>query len=186
VAALALLVLAVGSRGPEAAKGWPRRITDILGREVVLKRQPRRVVLAEGLHLTSLALIAPDPVGLLAGIGGDLQRSSPRVHAAAVERFPALAAVPVIGAGSAETLSLEMTIAVGADLVVVSAWQVPDGPSGAMVETLARAGVPVVVVDFFEKPLERTLPSLRVLGRALGLERGVEAFAASTRSASPA
>ncbi|WGF89122.1 ABC transporter substrate-binding protein [Marinivivus vitaminiproducens] len=175
---LAPVLVAIGVSGASAAEGWPRTVTDILGREVTIEREPQRVLLTEGFQLVSLSLIDDDPVARLVGLGGDLETYSPALYAAIAERFPAIADVQVVGAGAADSLSLEMAVAVEADIAIVSAWQVDRSDGGGIVAALESAGIPVVVVDFFNRPLERTLPSLRALGLALGEEDGANAFAA--------
>lgn len=170
-------LLLIGPVTVQAVEGWPRTVTDVLGREVTIDAEPRRVLLTEGFQVVSLALIDRHPVGRLVGIGGDLATYSPSVHRAFADRFPALQDVPVVGAGAADSLSLEMALAVDADIAIVSAWQVGRAEGGGILAALEGAGIPAVVVDFFTDPLGRTLPSLRALGRALGREAGAETYA---------
>src|SRR5690606_7547321 len=49
-------------------------LTDIAGRQVTLERPAQHVILGEGRQLNALALLHPDPVGLVAGWLGELQR----------------------------------------------------------------------------------------------------------------
>jgi len=42
---------------------------------------------------------------------------------------------------------------------------------------LEKAGVPVVFVDFHSEPLKNTLPSIRLLGKALHREQQAEKYA---------
>ncbi len=148
------------------------------GREVVLAAPPRRVVLAESTVLLSLALIHPDPVSLLVGMGGDLGRVDPAAIAALGRRFPALAQVPELTQQMGQDLPLETLIALRPDLVVMAAWQQSRAGTGAALQALERAGIPVLFVDFFLNPLTRALPSLGVLAEALDRRAAFEAYAA--------
>ena len=66
--------LAPPVRAQAADGGWPRRVTDLAGREVTLPRQPRAILLAENFQLLTLSVLLPDPVSLLVGMGGDLRQ----------------------------------------------------------------------------------------------------------------
>jgi len=83
---------------PAAASGWPRRVTDMLGRTVELKAPPRAVLLGEGFQIANLALIHPDPASLLVGMGGERRQVDPLGDAAFRRAFPALERVPEITA----------------------------------------------------------------------------------------
>lgn len=52
----------------------PVVVTDIVGRQVTIKRPIKRILLGEGRQLLTLSLIHPDPVSLLAGWPADLIR----------------------------------------------------------------------------------------------------------------
>jgi len=149
-------------------------VTDLMRREVSIEKPPERILLGEGLQIVSLALLHPDPVGLLAGWGNDLKRYDPATYALFRERFPQLENVPTIGSGVGGAFSVEQALATDPDLVVLSRWQVSG--SEALLRQFEAAGIPVIVVDFFERPLQNVLPSMRILGRALRREAQAEAF----------
>ncbi|MBP0493335.1 ABC transporter substrate-binding protein [Pararoseomonas indoligenes] len=169
-------VLAVGSARGQGA--WPRTVTDVLGRRVTIKAPPRAVLLGEGFQLLNLALVHPDPVSILVGTGGELKRVDAAMDTALRRRFPALERVPELTASVGQGFPAERALALRPDLVVLSAWQANSQEMRRAVELLEGSGVPVVYVDFFQRPARNTVPGLRLLGAALGQEERAEGITA--------
>ncbi|MEO3431557.1 ABC transporter substrate-binding protein [Inquilinus sp. CAU 1745] len=169
--AILLLVLAA----VPARADWPETMTDLAGREVTIAREPERILLGEGFLLLSLGFVTSDPVASLAGWGGDLKSFDPATYALFAEAFPALEALPTVGLGSFETFSVEQALALRPDLVVFSLWQAADDPA-ELAAPFEAAGIPVLFVDFYQDPLDNTIRSLELLGRALGQEERVAVF----------
>ncbi|MHA3904194.1 ABC transporter substrate-binding protein [Castellaniella sp. WN] len=164
-----------------AATAAPIQVTDVLGRRVTLPGPAHRVVLAQARHFQVLSLLAPDPAALLAGWSDELRTSFAPDYQAALKRFPALAQVPVVGRHTPDSFSVERTLALRPDLVVMTATfagLAPGQPAGEspLIGRLEAAGVPVIVIDFFIRPMENTVPSLRALGHAIGQGDRAEAF----------
>jgi len=169
-----------------SAAAGPIVLRDIAGREVVLPRPARRVVLTQARYLPVLGLIHPDPVGLLAGWSDELKASYANDYQAYRRRFPAIDDVPVVGKHRADTFSVEKAMALRPDLVILTAAFAglatgADPRSAPLIRHFEDAGIPVLVVDFFMRPLENTEPSIRLLGRALGRQEQAEAFIAFYR-----
>jgi iron complex transport system substrate-binding protein len=173
-----LLALLTPHLGACPAWGDPIRLTDLAGREVVLQQPARRLLLGEGRFIHALALLErQDPAALVAGWMGDFQRLDPAGYAQYAARFPQVEKIPLVGATSAESFSVERALALQPDLVVLSegSGHTP-GKDSDVVAQLARAGVPVVFIDFRSHPLADTAPSLRLLGQAIGRAREAEEF----------
>lgn len=173
LACIVVFCVALPLAGPLAAA--PITLTDIAGRTVTLPRPAQRVILSEGRQLVALALLSRDPVSLLAGWSSDLKRRDTATYDLVKRRFPKVETVPVVGEGTEETFSVEKSISLTPDLVVLS------GRLGAarpeeMLRQFEAAGIPVVFVDFFAHPFENTVPSLRILGQALGRDAEAEAY----------
>ncbi|MBH0238347.1 ABC transporter substrate-binding protein [Methylobrevis albus] len=170
---LAALLAAVPRGLAEENAAFPLTVTDLAGRSVTIAAPPQRIVLAEGLQLLSLALVAPDPTARLALIGRDLAGFDPGLAGMLGRAFPGLADVPTIsddGAG----LPLETVLSARPDLVIFSLWQKPRvEPQLAEFEAL---GIPVVFIDFFVAPVENTPASLRLLGAVMGTPERAEAY----------
>lgn len=139
-------------------------VTDMLQRQVSIPGPAKRIVLAESRHIITLALLEKDPISHLAGWGDDLQRYSPATWQAIAAKYPAAGKIPVLGTMNSGTFSMEATIATKPDLVIFTLY----GPIPPDLSVLDAAHIPYVFVDFFRKPLENTVPSLRLLGQLLG------------------
>jgi iron complex transport system substrate-binding protein len=165
---------------PGLAAADPIRLTDLAGREVVLERPARRVLLGEGRFIHAIALLErQDPTAVVAGWMGEFRRLDPAGYAQYAARFPRVEQIPLVGATTAESFSVERALALQPDLVVLSlgGGHAP-GRDSEVVAQFARAGVPVLFIDFRAHPLKDTVPSLRLLGQALGRTREAEAFLA--------
>ena len=158
---------------PAAAQGaGPVVLRDVAGREVALPAPARRILLGEGRLISAVALLErEDPTRVVAGWMGEFRRLDPQGFAQLVARFPAAERIPVVGASSAETFSIESALTARPDLVVLGLDGHGPGRGSEAVAQFARAGVPVVFVDFRQDPLHNTLPSIALLGKALGRER---------------
>ncbi|MDJ0387593.1 ABC transporter substrate-binding protein [Roseomonas sp. E05] len=162
------------------ARAEPITLHDLAGQEVTLPGPAKRVLLGEGRFIQALLLLErQDPVALVAGWMGEFKRLDPQGYAQVAARFPAAEQIPVVGASSAESFSVERALELHPDLVVMSAagGHSPDKDS-TVVAQFRSAGVPVVFIDFRAHPLENTPKSLRLLGQALGREKQAEAFLA--------
>jgi iron complex transport system substrate-binding protein len=155
-------------------------VTDLAGRQVAIPAGVKRVVLGEGRLLYTLALLEDpaDPLARVAGWQGDMARFDPQTWAQYQARYPHIARVPTIGAATEASVSPEKVLSLAPDLAVFSLSGHGPGRRNPLVEQLQAVGVPVVFIDFREHPLTNTLPSLRVLGRALHREAQAERFIA--------
>ncbi len=161
----------------------PITLTDVAGRTVTLAQPAERVVLAQARNFPILALLHPNPVQVLAGWSDEFKNSFSNDYADYLEKFPAIADVPVVGRHTVDTFSVEKTLALRPDLVVLTlsfAGLSPgDGPqTSPLIKRFEDAGVPVIVVDFFVHPMTNTVPSLNALGRALGRDQQTADFIA--------
>ena len=117
----------------------------------------------------------------MAGWSDELRTSYADDYAAYLKDAPELADIPIISRHTPDTFSVEKALALKPDLVVLTP-RFAGGTSKAQVEDtpimkrFAAAGVPVIVVDFFIRPMEHTVPSLRALGSALGEDARTEDF----------
>ena len=142
---------------PARAAGWPRVVTDGLGRAVAIAAPPRRIV----------AIFASN-AEMLAAIG-----LTDRI--AAIEAFtrfpPEITRKPLIGGRLG--FSAEAIARLPADLVVMTPAR---QAAHTLVEPLARAGIPCLVVAHSD--LAAVAANLRLLGAATGEERVAEGVVA--------
>lgn len=139
------------------AAAWPRRLTDGLGREVVIARAPRRIV----------AIFASN-TELLAAIGA----ADRIVGIEAFTRFPPeVQGLPLVGGRLG--FSAEAIARLEPDLVVMTPAR---NAAHALTEPMARIGVPTLVVTHSDVP--QIWRNLRLFGAATGLETAAEALVA--------
>lgn len=158
--------------GPAEAR--PVTVTDMMGRTVTLPAPAKRIVLSESRHIFTLGLLDRQPLHWIAAWGDDLQRYSPATYEALRARFPQADALPVVGRTTGGSFSMEAVIAAKPELVIFTMY----GPPPPGLDKLDAAGIPYVFVDFFQKPLLKTVPSMRMLGQLLGREKEAEEFIA--------
>lgn len=163
----------------QSSPAGPIVVQDALGRSVTLPRAAQRIVLAQARHLPVLALLHPDPVSILVGWSDEFKTSFSSNYQEYLDVFPAIADVAVVGRHTADTFSLEKSLALRPDLIVLTSsfagilpGQDPD--TSPLIRSFQAAGVPVIVVDFFIDPLKNTVPSLRALGQAIGRQEQTE------------
>lgn len=152
-------------------------VVDLAGREVAVPRNPRRVVLGEGRLLYATAILdTDDPFARLAAWGNDLRLYDPDAWRRYRARFPAMEKVEELGSSASGEFSVERVIALDADLVILTLSSLFRAQEVGTIEKLERAGIPVIFVDFRENLLRNTLPSMAVLGAALGREDRAREF----------
>lgn len=164
-----------------AAQAAPIEITDILGRKVELNAPAGRIVMGAGRQLPVLGLLHPDPASLVVGWRGDFKLDNAQ-YGAWAQKFPQIDAIPVLGGNSANGLPVETILQLAPDLVVIDLYDANSAATKRSMELLEQLHIPVLVVDFFTHPLENSLPSLGMLGEAIGAEDHAEEFSAFYRS----
>lgn len=164
------LLMAFGSQLLQAE---PIQVTDAMGREITLKQPAKRIVLTQARHMPVLALLSDDPIRLIAGWSDEFKTSFGNEYAAYEKVFPAIKNIPIVGRHTPDSFSLEQSLALRPDLIVLTArfaGLLPgqDPNDSALIRRFENAGVPVLIVDFFIDPLNNTVPSIKALGAALG------------------
>lgn len=147
-------------------------VTDLRGRAIRARLPASRLSIDDGRYLIALSLIHPDPVSVLCAWSGDVNRISPEMYAAFVERFPAFADMPRTPSSAAE-FNVEAVLASAPQVAVVS---LGSGPTEAQVAQLEAAGVSVAFIDFFTQPFANQARSLTLLGKLVGRETKAEEF----------
>lgn len=153
-------------------------VTDLAGRTVALPPRVERIVLGEGRQLYTLALLEDPPLARVAGWQGDLSSFDPQTYQQYRARFPQIDRIARIGITTEASVSPEKVLSLRPDLAIFSLSGHGPGRRNPLVEQLDQMGVPVLFVDFREHPLKNTLPSLRLLGQALGREERAARFIA--------
>lgn len=182
------LLLAAASLAPRPASGTAasrETITDMVGRRVDPSRPVERIVLLDVRDVLTMALLHPDPSGLVVGWAGAALFDSDLVRRQYETRPSDGATIPIIGGQIADTLSLERILSLAPDLVVATARIEPALGEGALTRRLEAAGIPVIFSDASSNrssgdadrnPMHDLGRLMRMWGAVLGREPVAEAF----------
>ena len=153
-------------------------VTDLAGRTVEVPHGAKKVILGEGrMFYATVVLDKDSPFDQLAAIGDDLPKYDPDTWNKYLERFPDAKDVPMIGAAASADFSIEKALELDVDVLVVTLGFYDKIRESGIIDTLEKAGVPTVFVDFRERPTQNTVPSILLLGRIFGKETEAQAFA---------
>ncbi|MCP1439179.1 iron complex transport system substrate-binding protein [Erwinia persicina] len=169
-----ILLLLLACSAPQA-----KMLTDILQRKVTVPDNPQRIVLGEGRLLYTLALVEQgNPLRRVAGWPGDLPHYDRQTWARYSAAFPAIKKIPLIGGANPGQLSVEKIIALRPDLVILPLYAKKPAAQDSTLMQLDAAAIPVIYVDTRVDPLKNTVPSLKILGEALGDQQKAQRFIA--------
>ena len=153
-------------------------VTDLAGRTVDVPHGAQKVILGEGrMFYATVVLDKENPFSQIAAIGDDLEKFDPDTWHRYLERFPDAKDVPQIGAAASADFSVEKALDLDVDVLVVTLGFYDKIRESGIIETLEKAGVPTVFVDFRERPTQNTVPSVLLLGRIFGKEAAAQEFA---------
>lgn len=153
-------------------------VTDIAGRTVEVKKGVERVILGEGRMMYSIAVLEPeDPFGKVVGWKDDLIKYDPDAFRKYQQKFPDdTSRIANFGSPYSGDFSIENAIALDADLVILNLGNLFKAEETGVTEKLAKAGIPVVFIDFRKRPTQNTVPSLQLLGRVFDREQQAQDF----------
>ncbi|KGJ09025.1 ABC transporter substrate-binding protein [Paracoccus sphaerophysae] len=144
----------------------PTTVTDFAGREVTVDLPVDRVLLGEGRQLYVVAALDKEaPFQRVVGWRDDLKKNDPGTWAAYKAKWPDADALPTFGGVKDGTFDIEQAVTLKPDVVMMNIVARTSTEESGAVEKLAAAGIPVVYVDFREKPMQNTEPSLRLIGQ---------------------
>ena len=146
-------------------------LTDIAGRTVTIDMPVERIILGEARQIYIAAALQPgNPFNKIVGWRNDLRRFDADTYNKYMEIFPEVADIPEFGSPYSGEFSVENAIALQADVVTLNLGGLERAKEAGMIDQLAAVGIPVVVIDYRQFPLENTVPSTILLGRLFGQE----------------
>ncbi|WP_066468346.1 ABC transporter substrate-binding protein [Bosea sp. WAO] len=152
-------------------------VTDIIGRKVEVEAPVRKIILGEGRQMYFVAALDKDePFKRVVGWRDDLGKADPENYKAYLARYPQIAKLPTFGGMKEGAFDIEQAIALKPDVLFLNIEAKVASDEAKLVEKLASVGIPVVYVDFREKPFEHTEPSMRLIGKLFGKEQVAEDF----------
>ncbi|SFU22531.1 iron complex transport system substrate-binding protein [Mesorhizobium sp. YR577] len=136
-------------------------LTDIEARELTIAAPARRILLATPSWYPALAILDNEVAKRVIGIGRNPGDTLPEA-----ERD--LSGKPRVGSTWSQTFSIEKALELKPDIVIGG--RPSRVQSQALESAFAKAGIPVVYVDFDSHPVRDTDRSFEILGRVLGAE----------------
>jgi iron complex transport system substrate-binding protein len=154
-------------------------VTDIVGRQVEVKAPVEKVILGEGRQMYFVAALDTDaPFRRVVGWRDDLQKADLDGYKDYLAKYPGIEKLPTFGGFKEGTFDIEQAVALSPDVIVLNIEAKTATDDAKLIEKLAKLDIPVVFVDFREKPFENTDPSMRLMGRLFGKEARAEEFIA--------
>lgn len=166
LAALALIVAgAAACRGRAPAEaGRTARVVDLVGREVRVVPDVRRIVLLRSKDIYLLAaLLGEELPARLAAWGPDLKIDDAQLYQRLLERFPSMAKLTVTGDVYSDGLDIEQLVSLHPDLVISDKFM----RTRKYAQRLEASGLPVLYLDGSDDPLTGPQAGLRLLGAVL-------------------
>lgn len=170
-----IIILATGifllSGSPEkSTENNTITVTDFAGRNVSLKVPVERVVLGSSRDLHEFAAIEGEDFSKkIVGWGPDLKDTDKDTYDKFKEKYPEIENIPDVGSFSKGTFSVEKVVSLNPDLVTIPLWDYEKAKED--IKKLEQAGIPVIVIDFWAKPLENPPKSVILMGKLLGEEK---------------
>jgi len=166
-------IVAAGLLVTSLLPAWAEKmtITDIAGRHVEVEMPVSSVILGEARMIYIQAILdKDDPFKRVVGWRDELPKTDPEAYEAYLEKWPHIADLPLFGRMGDSSFSIEQAIALKPDVILMDVGAQTAAQEGGYIESLEKAGIPLVYVDFREKAMENTVPSLRIMGKLMGRE----------------
>ncbi|SFH51543.1 iron complex transport system substrate-binding protein [Palleronia marisminoris] len=152
-------------------------VTDIAGREVTVDAPVERVILGEGRQIFFAAVLdGENPFKRVVGWRDDLREASPESYEAYAEKFPQIDQIPTFGGFKDGTFDIEQAVSLDPDVMIMNLEAKAATDEAGYEEKLAKVGIPIVYVDFREKPFEHTAQSMEIIGQLFGEEERAAEF----------
>ncbi|MDM9645865.1 MULTISPECIES: ABC transporter substrate-binding protein [unclassified Rhizobium] len=152
-------------------------IKDVTGRSVEVNTPVKHMILGEGRQIYFLAALDKEnPFEHVVGWRDDLPKADPESYDAYLAKYPEIAKLPTFGGMKDGTFDIEQAVALKPDVILMNIDAKTATEEAGYIEKLGKVGIPLVYVDFREKPMENTEPSMRVMGQLMGKEAVAEDF----------
>ena len=141
-------------------------LTDIAGRQVRVETPVQRVILGEGRQAFFTAVLETEnPFARVVGWRDDLKQADPDTYAAYLAKFPAIDAIPTFGGFKDGTFDIEQAVSLDPDVMILNLEAKAATDEAGYEQKLAAVGIPIIYVDFREKPFEHTAKSMEIIGQ---------------------
>lgn len=172
-------ILAMGLLVSTVLPAFAEKVTikDVTGRDVEVNVPVKQVILGEGRQIYFLAALDKNnPFEHVVGWRDDLPKADPESYEAYLAKYPEIAKLPTFGGMKDGTFDIEQAVALKPDVILMNIDAKTATEEAGYIEKLGKVGIPLVYVDFREKPMENTEPSMRVMGELMGKSDVAEDF----------
>lgn len=154
-------------------------LTDLAGRQVVLDKPAKKVVLGEGRFLSIFGVLGiQKPLDYVAGMMNEFELYDPETFAEFAKVYPEINSVPIFGQTSEQSVSVEKIIALEPDLAIFGLnGHGPGARSNYIIDQLDKAGIKIIFIDFRQDPVNNTAKSVQLVADALGMHDKGQVFA---------
>ena len=148
----ALLIVAAGAAQAQTGR---ISVTDVAGRTVEVTQPVRRMILGEGRQIYFVAALdTEDPFKRVVGWRDDFAEGRSRRLSRLSREIPGRSpSCPTFGGMKEGTFDIEQAVALKPDVIVMNIEAKTATDEAELIEKLAKVGIPVVYVDFREKPV---------------------------------
>ncbi|MFN3673138.1 MAG: ABC transporter substrate-binding protein [Bosea sp. (in: a-proteobacteria)] len=162
-----------------SATDYPLTVTDLGGRRVEIKSEPKRIVIQDGRDLFTLALLdRKDPFQRIVGWNNILSRSDNHSWSVFAKAWPESSARATdFKFGDEGQLNLELVASSKADLIIAQKRVLPALEDAKVIDRMAQLGVPVLLVDSELDPTNNAPQSVTLLGKVLNREAEAAEYA---------
>ncbi|MCX8666255.1 ABC transporter substrate-binding protein [Acetobacteraceae bacterium B3987] len=172
-----VMLAALASGMVPAHQAQAKDVRDITGAVVSVPDHPQRIILGEGRLIYALEpLEGKHLFDHIVGWQGEFREADKQNYEQMLKTFPEADKVAVIGRTTADTISPEKVLDLHPDLAIFSTTGHGPGQAGDVTARLKAAHIPVLFVDFRQDPVKTTVPSMLILGQALGREAEAKAY----------
>ena len=153
----------------EVNKGEQITVTDIAGRQVILKVPVERVVTTFNFE-GYIAVAGQDAFKKIVGwTRGYWEGRRQWIWEKYTNAFPEIKDIPDVGYTSKGTFSAEKVIALNPDVVIMAEFEKKKAETA--IKQLEQAGIPVIFIDYHAQTLKNHIKSTLLLGKVLGKEK---------------
>ncbi len=157
----------------------PFVVEDVSGRKVEIKSEVKRVILGEGRQIYLLAAFdTAAPFQRVVGWRDDLPKADFDTYQIYAEKYPQIKKLPTFGGAKDGTFNVEQALTLKPDLVLMNLESKAATDESKLTEKLDKLGIPVVFIDFREKPFENAEKSIRIMGQLVGKPERAEEIVA--------
>jgi iron complex transport system substrate-binding protein len=152
-------------------------IKDVAGRDVEISVPVEHVILGEGRQIYFVAALDTDaPFSRVVGWRDDFKKADLDGYNEYLAKFPEMDKLPTFGGMKDGTFDIEQAVALKPDVIIMNIDAKTATEEAGYIEKLGKVGIPLVYVDFREKPMENTEASMRVIGTLFGKQDKAEEF----------